>query len=120
MNKTESDNYQELAVAAVGLVVAGSLILFLAVAWPTLVWSTLHGEPTLVGFLDAVFGGLRWVGKGASGDPRLVSMFAPYRDVMPPPNAWIALDAVLVCGVVMLVATGWSRVDGWRGSRSVW
>jgi len=116
MKRAEWDESQELALTAIGVAVAGIAVLFFGTAWPTFAWSTLHGDPTFVGFGDAVGGGIRWLADGAGGDPRSLRPFAPYRHVMPPPSAWIALNAALAFGLLALLAIAWARVDRWRGS----
>jgi hypothetical protein len=49
----------EPALFALVLFAAIAIALYAAVAVPTLVWSTVQGEPTLVSFGDAVGGAIR-------------------------------------------------------------
>lgn len=118
MNKSESNTNEgvlPLIASAVFLV----FLLYLAVAWPTLAWSTFRADPTIVNPGDAVGGAIRWLTQGADGDPRALRAFATYRETMPPPKAWIALNALGLAGLLALGAIAWARVDRWRGSRPV-
>lgn len=56
MSNGSDDNSQELAIAGFALSCFVAVALYVAVAVPTLIWSTLHGEPTLVSFSKAVGG----------------------------------------------------------------
>lgn len=106
MNNRPAANYsQELAIFAVAICF-GAVALYVAVAAPTLVWSVLHGEPTLVSFGDAIGGGIRWIATGADGDPRRLPAFRAYRDVMPPPDTWTAMNVGLLIILVLAVGRG--------------
>ncbi len=117
-NRPAASNSQELAVFAVAICF-GAVALYVAVAAPTLVWSVLHGEPTLVSFGDAIGGGIRWIATGADGDPRRLPAFRAYRDVMPPPGTWAAMNVGLLIILVLAVGAALVRLDRWRDSRTV-
>jgi hypothetical protein len=68
---------------------------------PTFVWSTLHANPTVVSFGDAFVGGLRFITTGLDGDPRRLSAFRTYRDVMPAPAVWTAMNVGLLAMLVL-------------------
>jgi type IV secretion system protein VirD4 len=119
MNKPADDNSQELAIVAVCLIGVLAVGLYMAVAVPTLVWSGLHGEPTLVSLGDAVGGGVRWIAAGAHGDPRRLPAFGAYRDVMPSPRTWTAINVALLLMLVLAIVAALVRADRWRGTRPV-
>ena len=119
MSKRPDDDYAEFGLLVFGTLVFAAVALYLAVALPTLVWSTLHGNPTIVAFWDAVVGAVRFIASGAHGDPRELPIFEPYREVMPPRGFWIAFNVGLVTMFVAAVVAALVRVDRWRGSRPV-
>jgi len=62
---TSSTNEVPAAQMLASAAVLG-VLLYLLVAWPVLVWSTIHGEPKLMGFGTAVGGGIRWLSSGVA------------------------------------------------------
>lgn len=106
-----------LFVVALAGLLAG--LLYIPVAAPTFIWSLLHGEPTVIGFGSAVGGALRWLFSGADGDPRTLPAFAAYRDVMPAPRVWTALNVGILAAMVSAIVVVFVRVDRWRGARTV-
>lgn len=106
-----------LFVVALAAMLAG--LLYVPVAAPTFIWSLLHGEPTVMGFGSAVGGALRWLFSGADGDPRTLPALAAYRDVMPSPGVWTALNVGILAAAVSGIAVVLVRVDRWRGARTV-
>ncbi len=118
MRKSENDTNVEV-LPLIASAVLLTFLLYLAVAWPTLAWSAFRADPTIVTPGDAVGGAIRWLTHGADGDPRALRAFAPYRETMPPPKAWIALNALGLVALLAVAAIVWARVEGWRGSRPV-
>jgi len=119
MKKNDEDEFtQEIALVFLASVVLAAVAAYAAFAGPTFVWSLLRLDPTLLDPGDAVSGALRWATHGTP-DPREMRVFAPYREVMPPPRAWIAMLAMGALGTAALIVVGLARVDRWRGSRSV-
>ncbi len=106
-----------LFLVAFAMVLAG--LLYVPVAAPTFIWSLVHGEPTVIGWGSAVGGALRWLFSGADGDPRTLPAFADYRDVMPAPGVWIALNVGILLAAVSALGVVLVRVDRWRGARTV-
>src|SRR4051794_32267792 len=115
---TSSTNEVPAAQLAASAAVLGAL-LYLFVAVPVLAWSTLHGEPKLIGFGTAVGGGIRWLAAGLHGEPRHVVAWRAYRHVMPPREAWFALDVLVVLTIAAAAVLVWMRVDRWRSRRWV-
>ncbi len=106
-----------LFVVVLAAMLAG--LLYVPVAVPTFIWSLVHGEPTVIGWGSAVGGALRWLFAGADGDPRTLAAFAAYRDVMPAPGVWTALNVGILAAAVSGIAVALVRVDRWRGARTV-
>jgi len=118
-NRPAEDSSQEMAVLVFFAVCLLAVALYVAVALPTLLWSALHGEPTVVSFGKAVGGAIRFIAAGGDGDPRRLPAFRGYRDVMPAPGVWTAMNVALLVALVAAVCVVWVRVDRWRGSRPV-
>src|SRR4051794_9918200 len=95
------------------------VLLYLLVAWPVLVWSTIHGGPKLMGFGSAVGGGIRWLGSGLHSEPQHIAAWRTFRRVLPPREAWLALDAFFILALVAAAALAWVRIDRWRSRRWV-
>ena len=118
MNRSSAGSGESaLFVVALAGILAG--LLYVPVAAPTLIWSVLHGEPTVIGFGAAVGGALRWLFSGADADPRTLPAFAAYRQVMPAPGVWIALNVAMLAAAVSAIGVLLVRVDRWRGARAV-
>src|SRR3954453_11396849 len=115
---TNSTNELPAAQLAASAAVLGGL-LYLLVAFPVLAWSTLRGDPKLIGFGTAVGGGIRWLAAGLHGEPRQVAAWRTYRHVMPPREAWFVLDVIFVVAVAAAAVLVWMRVDRWRSRRWV-
>lgn len=118
MNKSESVTSEEV-LELIGSALLLVVIVLLAVEVPTLIWSSFSADPTLIHPAHAVGGAVRWLVEGADEDPRSLRAFAPYREAMPPPRAWVALDAGVLAALLAAAAFAWARVDRWRGSREV-
>src|SRR5438876_1132335 len=85
---------EERLAAPLATAVVLGIVVFVAVQWPVLVWSSLHGEPTLMDVGSAIGGGVHWTSHGLATDPAAVPAWRPYRGVLPPRRAWLALDVV--------------------------
>ena len=81
-----SDADPEAAVLAMASVFLGAIVALVAVEWPVLVWSTVHGAPTVMDVPSAIGGGVRWLIVGPHHDPSAVPAWHAYRDVLPPPR----------------------------------
>lgn len=115
--KSEIDERTVLLIAGAAAVLV--TVAYVASSWPVLVWSTLNGHPRLMAPGRAVAGVVQWLHGGLHADPREVHAWRSYRELLPSKGVWLALDAVLVAGV-LTVATGvWANVDRWRGRRWV-
>ena len=118
MNRSGADSgAPALFMVALAGVLAG--LLYVPVAAPTFIWSLLHGEPTVIDFGSAVGGALRWLFSGADGDPRTLPAFAAYRDVMPAPGVWTALNVGILAATVSAIGALLLRLDRLRGARTV-
>src|SRR6266511_3083571 len=109
-NETGSD--PTTTAVAIVVVVGLATIVVLLIEWPILVWSTLHGRPTLMDPGAALGGALRALFTRRLAAPR---SWAAWVDVLPPTAAWIASDVagLALVGIVVLGVLG--RLDRWRG-----
>jgi type IV secretion system protein VirD4 len=108
-NETEGD---PTMAAAIGVAAGLGVVAVALIEWPVLVWSTLHGRPTLMNPWAALDGVLHAVFMRRIAAPR---SWAPWLDVLPPRWAWIAIDVVGVVLLALLVVAVVMRVDRWRG-----
>jgi type IV secretion system protein VirD4 len=117
MNEREDAGVHPAVVwgVVVGLTI-GALLAALVIL-PTLVWSTLQGDPTIVDPVTAAKGAFLWFKHGLHGEPSHVSLWRADRDVMPPRTAWTAMTAGMVGGVVVIFGLVVAHKDRWRGRR---
>lgn len=119
MTDNRNSDAEVLTVASVGLLMAASCVAYVAVIWPVLVWSTLHANPTWMSLRRALGGGFRWLKGGLHGSPRDVYGWRIYHDAVPPKGVFIALDVLLVLGLLAACGLIWMWVDRWRRRRWV-
>lgn len=120
MTQDQSPQVDEAVVARVAIVLAASAALvYAAVAWPVLAWSTAKGQPTLMPLWRALHGGVEWLRSGFQGSPRSVDEWRYLADLLPSKTGWVLLEilGVAVAGIVGFAI--WSRVDRWRSRRWV-
>lgn len=120
MTQDKSPPVDEAMVTRVALALAASAALvYAAVAWPVLAWSTTQGQPTLMPLDRALAGGIKWLQSGFHGSPRDVHEWRHLSELIPSKTGWVLLE---VLGVVIVFIVGfsiWSRVDRWRSRRWV-
>lgn len=111
-----NDGFDEtVLVGMVGVAVAGAVVLYVAAAIPALLWCAPQGRLAVLPFADAAAGMVRWVTSGLGHDPRTVHGLVEHRDMLPPPQAWLALDAAFTIASSTMAFVAWLRIDRWRG-----
>jgi len=115
--QSQIDEQSVALIAGAGALLA--TVAYCATAWPVFVSSALHGHPTVMAPGRAAAGAFGWMHGGFKGDPRAVHAWREYRDVLPSPGLWLALDLLLVFGLLAIGTVGWAQVDRWRGRRWV-
>jgi type IV secretion system protein VirD4 len=106
-NQSEIDEKQ-LGIMLLALLFVFSLATVL-VEWPTLVWSALHGNPSLINPFRALGVGIHRIFVGEWKLPH------GWAEVLPPLSVGIVLDVLLACGLVLLVSSAAMRLGMWRG-----
>jgi type IV secretion system protein VirD4 len=89
------------------------VLCLVAVEWPVLVWSLVHGRPMLLNPTHAIGGGLDYLFSGEHMDyPKALWGVA---EQLPPPGAWVVLNVTGMLMALVLAVAAWLRIDLWSG-----
>ena len=117
--KSESDLVNpETVILVAGAVAVLCAVAYCATAWPVFVWSSVNLHPRLMAPGRAIGGALHWFHHGVKPAPASIHAWASYRHVLPPTGVWLALDALLVVGLLMIVSGVMAQMD--RSQRRAW
>lgn len=110
---SEPDFDPVMVLAFMGAGVAALVVSLIAVEWPVFVWSLVHARPMLLNPIDAAAAGVQYV--FASDHMDYPERLWGVAELLPPPAAWIVLDATGALMVLVLAVSAWLRIDLWSG-----